>query len=155
MADTYTVERSRVIEAPIERVYAQVADFHHWTAWSPWEDLDPDMQRTYAGADAGPGAIYTWRGNRKAGTGRMEITDATAPTTVEIDLVFEKPWKSRSTTAFSLQPQGEATEVTWTMTGPHSTMTKVMGFFISMDTMLGKDFEKGLGRLKKVAESSA
>lgn len=155
MADTYTVERSITIDAPAERVYEQIADFRRWTGWSPWEGLDPAMQRVYAGAVSGPGAVYVWQGNRKAGTGRMEITGGEAPTHVDIDLVFEKPWKSHSQTAFSLTPAGDATQVTWTMTGPHTRMSKVMGVVMSMDKMLGKDFDKGLARLKAVSESSA
>jgi hypothetical protein len=70
--DTYTVERSTEIEAPPEHVYEQVVDFHRWTTWSPWEDLDPELRRTYSGPDAGVGATYAWQGNRRAGTGRME-----------------------------------------------------------------------------------
>lgn len=76
MADTCTVERSATIDAPPARVYDQVADFHHWTAWSPWEGVDPEIERTYSGAESGTGAVYGWSGNRKAGKGRMAIVDA-------------------------------------------------------------------------------
>ena len=152
MAETYTVERSVTIDAPADRVYAQLVDFRRWPAWSPWEDLDPNMRQTYSGAEAGPGAVYAWQGNSKAGAGRMEITAAEAPSRVEIDLTFEKPWKSRNTTAFILSPRGEATDVRWTMTGPQTVMTKVMGVFGGMDKMVGKDFEKGLRRLKVFTE---
>lgn len=58
MAETYTVERSERIDAPPERVYEQIVDFHRWRAWSPWEDIDPNLRRTYSGADAGAGAVY-------------------------------------------------------------------------------------------------
>lgn len=90
-ADTYTVHRSLRMDAPPERVYEQIADFHNWPHWSPWEDIDPELQRTYSGADSGTGAVYRWSGNRKAGQGRMEITDTTEASTVQIDLAFEKP----------------------------------------------------------------
>jgi len=36
----------------------------------------------------------------------MEITDATAPTKVHIDLRFQRPWKSSSDTVFVIQPEG-------------------------------------------------
>lgn len=152
MADTYTVERSTTIKAPAEPIYAQIADFHKWTAWSPWEGLDPDMKRTYSGPDSGTGAQYGWSGNRKAGEGRMETTEAVEPSRVVIALDFLKPFKSSSVTTFELRPAGEATRVTWTMTGPRTLMTRVMGLFKSMDKMIGPDFEKGLERLKAVAE---
>jgi uncharacterized protein YndB with AHSA1/START domain len=152
MADIYTVERTTIIDAPAENVYAQIVDFHNWRAWSPWDDLDPDMQRSYLGADSGVGAAYAWSGNRKAGEGKMEITEAVEPSTVQIALDFLKPFKSSSTTTFNLKPQGHTTEVTWTMTGPKTLMTRVMGVFKSMDKMVGPDFEKGLMQLKGASE---
>jgi uncharacterized protein YndB with AHSA1/START domain len=151
--DTYTVERSTEIEAPPEHVYEQVVDFHRWTTWSPWEDLDPALRRTYSGPDAGVGATYAWQGNRRAGTGRMEITRATEPSEVVVALQFVKPFKSSSTTTFSFVPAGGGTRVTWTMVGPKTRMTKVMGLFTSMDKLIGPDFEKGLARLKTVSEA--
>lgn len=153
--DTYTVERSETIDAPQARIYPQLADFHNWTSWSPWEDVDPELKRTYSGADSGTGAVYAWSGNRKAGQGRMTITEATEPSRVQIDLVFEKPFKARSDTVFTIQPEGSGSRVTWTMTGKKTLMTKVMGVFKSMDAMVGPDFEKGLSRLKAVSEQPA
>jgi uncharacterized protein YndB with AHSA1/START domain len=154
--DTYTVERSTTIAAPAGRVYEQLADFHKWVNWSPWEDLDPALERTYSGAEAGTGAVYEWSGNRKAGTGRMEIVRTVEAERVDIDLQFIKPFKARNDTSFVLTQQGEgSTDVLWTMTGQKSLMTKVMGIFSSMDKMIGPDFEKGLDRLKRVSETGS
>jgi len=153
--DTYTVERSARIDAPPARVYEHVADFHRWTSWSPWEDIDPGLRRTYSGAESGTGAVYNWSGNRKAGQGRMEITATQEPERVQIDLDFEKPWKAHNHTEFTIAPEGSGSRVTWSMTGRNTLMTKVMGIFKSMDTFLGPDFEKGLARLKATTEKSA
>lgn len=155
MADTYSVERSTTIDAPAQRVYDLVADFHCWTAWSPWEDLDPELRRSYSGSPAGEGAVYHWLGNRKAGTGRMEITQATQPTRVLIDLRFEKPWKAHNETSFVITPDGSGSRVMWSMTGRKTVMTRVLGIVRSMDALMGPDFEKGLGRLKATAEGSS
>lgn len=152
--DTYTVERSIPVAAPPERLYELVADFHRWPEWSPWEDIDPAMQRSYSGADSGVGAAYAWSGNRKAGQGRMEIIKVVEPSVVAIDLAFEKPWKARNDTAFAITPEGSGSRVTWTMTGRKTFMTRVMGIFRSMDALLGPDFEKGLARLRTAAERS-
>jgi hypothetical protein len=152
MDDLYAVERSVAIAAPPTAIYPNIADFHRWTKWSPWEGLDSDMERTYSGEDAGVGAIYAWSGNRKAGQGRMEITRATEPSEVQIALDFVKPFKSSSTTTFHLEPGGAGTRVTWTMTGPKTFMTRVMGLFKSMDSLIGPDFERGLDSLKAVSE---
>ena len=153
--DTYTVERSTTVRADADRVYQQIVDFHRWPTWSPWEDVDPDMQRSYAGPAEGVGAVYEWSGNRKAGAGRMEIIDAERPNRVVIDLRFLKPFKSTSTTTFALTPDGDGTRVTWTMTGARTLGLRVMGMFTSMDKLVGGDFEKGLARLRTAAETPA
>ena len=151
MTSIYTVERTRTIQAPVERVYPLIADFHQWTRWSPWEDLDPDLHRAYSGADAGVGAVYAWSGNRKAGAGRMEIVKAEADRLVEIDLRFEKPFKSQNTTTFVLEPVGETTSVTWRMTGPRPMLMRLTQKFFDMDKLIGKDFDKGLDKMALVA----
>jgi uncharacterized protein YndB with AHSA1/START domain len=153
--DSYTVQRSLAVDAPPERIYHHIANFHDWTRWSPWEGLDPALRRTYSGAPSGTGAVYAWSGNRRAGQGRMEITDTSKPSTVKIAVAFEKPWKSRSDTSFQISPEGTGSRVTRTMTGKHSLMTKVMSVVRSMDKLIGADFEKGLQRLKATAESSS
>lgn len=153
--DSYTVERSVTVDAPPERIYGQVVDFHNWPSWSPWEDVDPELKRSYSGAPSGTGAVYSWSGNRKAGRGRMEIIDATEPSRVRIDLRFEKPFKARNDTVFAIHEDGARSRVTWTMTGQKTLMTKLMGVFTSMDKLVGPDFEKGLARLKATAEQSA
>jgi hypothetical protein len=152
--DMYVVERQRHIDAPATAILERIVDFRRWRQWSPWEELDPSLQRTYSGADSGPGAVYEWTGNRKAGQGRMEITRVTDDD-VAIDLQFIKPFKSRSTTVFRVHPDGDdGTTVTWTMTGQKTLMTKVLGIFKSMDKMIGPDFENGLDRLAADAESA-
>ena len=153
-SSTYTVERSATIAAEPEQIYPQLANFREWMKWSPWEDLDPNQQRTFSGAESGPGAKYAWSGNRKAGRGQMEITAAQQPSELRIALDFEKPFKSSNTIEFFLVPEGsDRTRVRWVMTGPKTLMTKVMGLFSSMDKMVGPDFEKGLARLKDAVEA--
>ena len=151
MASLYTVERTRTIEAPAERVFPLVADFRQWTRWSPWEDVDPDLHRSYAGAESGVGAVYAWSGNRKAGAGRMEILRAEPDSLVEVDLQFEKPFRSRNTTTFTLVPEGDRTQVTWRMTGPRPLVMRVTQKFFDMDKLIGKDFDRGLDRMALVA----
>ena len=150
--DSFTVVRSATIKAPPEKIIAQINDFHNWSNWSPWEHLDPNMKRTFSGAANGKGAVYNWEGNKEVGAGRMEITDQAVPSKVDIKLDFLEPFKSSNTTVFALEPKGDMTTVTWTMSGPAPFITKLMMVFTSMDAMIGKDFEKGLTQLKAVAE---
>jgi|SRR5215210_1795473 len=151
MPSTYNVERSRTINAPVERVFPLIADFKQWTRWSPWEDVDPDLHREYAGSDNGTGAVYAWSGNRKAGAGKMTITNAEENRLVDIDLQFEKPFKSRNRTTFTLEPSGESTQVTWRMEGPRPLIMRLAGPLMNMDKIVGKDFDKGLDRLALTA----
>ncbi|MEO6511290.1 MAG: SRPBCC family protein [Nocardioides sp.] len=151
---TYSVTRSTSIAAAPGTVHALVDDFHQWTQWSPWEDLDPDLRRSYSGPTSGKGARYVWKGNRKAGEGSMEIT-ASAPDAVDVDLHFMKPFTNRSVVRLALRQTTTGTDVTWTMTG--ETPGGLMGLFtkvVPMDKLVGKDFEKGLARLKAVAEQT-
>ncbi|MES2902152.1 MAG: SRPBCC family protein [Pseudomonadota bacterium] len=150
--DNYRVERSASIKAPPEKIIGMISDFHQWSAWSPWEKIDPNMVRTFSGAPSGKGALYHWKGNSDVGEGRMEVTEVTMPTAVAIKLDFIAPFESANTTVFKLAPQGESTTVTWTMDGPMSFTTKLMSVFMSMDAMIGKDFEKGLANMKAAAE---
>jgi uncharacterized protein YndB with AHSA1/START domain len=150
--NSFSVSRSIVINAPAEKIYPLVSDFHQWAGWSPWEHLDPNMKRTFTGAASGAGAVYSWEGNDAVGAGRMEITGAQPPSKIDIKLDFLKPIASQNSTVFELKPEGNATRVVWTMSGPSSFMTKLMGVFLSMDKMIGPDFEKGLAAMKAAAE---
>jgi len=150
--DDFSVRRSIVIAAPAQKIYPLVADFHRWPQWSPWEKLDPDMKRTYSGPAAGAGAAYAWAGAGKVGSGRMEIKEASAPSKLSIQLDFLKPFEGHNMADFSFAPKAGGTEVTWVMHGPSPFISKVMGVFVSMDTMIGKDFERGLAQMKVAAE---
>lgn len=152
--DSFRVERKTVIQAPPERVFGLINDFHQWPLWSPWEKIDPAMKRTLGGPSSGLGATYAWAGNKDVGSGRMEIKESTPAAKIHIQLDFLEPFESHNQTDFILTPQGNATEVTWAMHGPASFMTKLMGVFSSMDEMVGPDFEKGLANMKAVAEKN-
>jgi hypothetical protein len=148
---SFSVRRSTAIKAPPRKIAGLIDDFHNWGAWSPWERLDPAMKKTYSGAAEGRGAVYEWTGNGKVGAGRMEILEA-SPNRTTIKLDFLKPFENHNISDFTLEPAGDATNVTWEMHGPSPYMMRVMGLFFNMDKAIGKDFETGLGNLKALAE---
>ena len=150
--DALHVQRAASIKAPPEKIFPLINDFHSWSSWSPYEKLDPAMKRAYSGATNGKGAVYEWDGNSQVGQGRMEITDASHPSRVTIKLDFIRPFEGHNTAEFALVPQGNATNVSWTMDGRSPYVAKLMGVFIDMDNMVGKDFETGLANLKAIAE---
>lgn len=148
----YRVSRSTSIAADPALVHRLVNDLREWQAWSPWEGLDPDLERSYSGPPAGVGAQYAWSGNRRAGRGSMEVTGST-PERVDVTLTFLKPFRSTSAVTFALDSVGEGTDVTWSMTGEQKGVAAAFGKVVPMDRLIGKDFERGLAQLKAVAEA--
>jgi uncharacterized protein YndB with AHSA1/START domain len=156
MGSSFEVVRSTKIEAPAERVFPLIARFKSWTEWSPWEGMDPDLEREYSGPESGVGSYYAWKGNRKVGQGNMKITVAEPSSRVELDLHFLKPFDAQNLTIFEIdEAPGGGTTVTWRMQGTKKGLMRVIGVFMNMDKMVGKDFEKGLDQLKTIAESPA
>ncbi|MGO4338825.1 SRPBCC family protein [Labrys sp. KB_33_2] len=149
---SFEVKRSLEIQAPPGRIYLLLADFHQWSRWSPYEKLDPAMQRSFSGAESGKGAVYAWEGNGKAGAGRMEIVEAAPERGIDMKLDFIRPFRANDHAAFTFTPAGDATRVTWSMQGAAPFIARLMGLFINMDQMIGKDFEQGLANLKAAAE---
>jgi hypothetical protein len=152
--DAFRVQRVATIKAPAESIFSLINDFHRWGSWSPWENKDPAMKRTFSGADRGKGAVYAWDGNKNVGSGRMEILDTSVSSKIVIKLDFFKPFEGHNTAEFTMLPQGDATNtiVTWAMYGPAPFMSKMMQVFMNIDNMIGKDFEAGLANLKKLTE---
>src|ERR1700744_5520130 len=142
--DTFSVTRAAVLNAPADKIFPLISDFHQWLNWSPWEGRDPALKRTYSGTDRGKGAVYAWDGNKNVGSGRMEILEADTPSKIVIRLDFLKPFEAHNTAEFTMMPQGGTTNVIWVMHGPAPFMSKVMQVFMNMDRMVGKDFEIGL-----------
>lgn len=153
--DEFAVRRSADIRAPADKVFSLINDFRQWPKWSPWEKLDPNLQRTLSGSEAGRGAVYEWQGDKKVGAGRMEITDSVPHTRIDIRLTFLKPFRADNRTIFTITPVDGASRVLWEMTGTSNFMFKLMGLIMNMDKMVGNDFEKGLAAMKSEAERGA
>ena len=152
--DDFRVTRSATIGSPPAAVFEQVNDFHMWDDWSPWAQLDPTCKNSFDGAPAGKGAKFTWDGNNKVGAGRMTIKESQPPEMIRIHLEFLRPFKATNTTEFTFKPIGSGTEVTWSMFGKNNFMSKAFSLFVNCDTMVGKDFERGLASLKALAEAT-
>lgn len=151
--DSFHVARSALLAAPAEALFGYVNDFHRWRDWSPYEGLDPSLERSYSGPDAGVGAIYAWHGNNKAGVGKMTITHSTPAKQIAIALDFSKPMKASNTAEFTFEPAEGGVRVTWSMHGKSDFMGKAFGLFVDMDKLVGKAFEDGLRKLGEVAKT--
>lgn len=150
----FIFERSAVIPAPPDRVFPHVNALRNWEAWSPWAKKDPAMEKRYDGPEEGVGARYAWNGNKDVGVGSMEIIETRPDDLVRLRLDFEKPMKATNTVDFMFKPEGEGTRVSWIMRGRNNFVGKAFGLFLSMDKMVGKDFEQGLASLGSAVEST-
>ncbi|MGQ0510072.1 MAG: SRPBCC family protein [Betaproteobacteria bacterium] len=150
--DRFRIERSVVVNAPPERIHVLVHDFKAWTAWSPWERIDPALKRSYGGAQSGKGATYAWEGNKDVGSGRMEIVESAVPSKIVIKLDFFAPFEAHNVAEFTFTPVGQGTTVQWAMHGPSPYLSKLLDLVFNMDRMVGGQFETGLSNLKAIAE---
>jgi hypothetical protein len=152
---TFTVQRSLTMKSEPEYIFPFVNSFYRWADWSPWNDLDPAMKRTYEGPILGVGAVYAWSGNDKVGEGRMTLEESRKDEFVRVKLEFIKPFASTNTTTFTIKPVPEGSVVTWTMEGHNTFAGKAASLVMNMDAMIGKDFEKGLAKLRELAEAES
>jgi hypothetical protein len=149
--DTFQVARTATVQAPAERLHGLIADLHQFNTWNPYEKKDPQLRGEYRGPSAGPGAAYHFQGNRDVGRGSLEIL-ASTPQRITMQLHMIDPFEARNVLEFTLAPAPEGTQVTWSMRGASPFLARLIGVFIDMDQMIGRDFEAGLGALKQRAE---
>ncbi|MCA0423017.1 MAG: SRPBCC family protein [Proteobacteria bacterium] len=151
--DQFTVTRSAVIATDQQRLYAIISDLANFDTWSPWSKLDTGMKKTLVEPTAGVGGSYAWDGNGNVGAGKLTIAGLQPVSEVRLDLDFLRPFAASNRVVFALVPKGEATRVTWTMTGPVPILARVMHMFMDMDRLVGGQFEQGLANLQALAET--
>ena len=149
--DTFRVQRTVSIKAAPEQLHPLINDLRQFNTWNPYNKKDPSMTGSYSGPAAGPGAGFNFRGNKDVGKGSFQIVDS-APRQVTMNLDMLEPFEVHNIVEFRLAPQGETTAVTWAMHGPSPFLAKLVGVFLNMDRMIGRDFEAGLADLKARAE---
>ena len=147
------IVRSATLPAPAAAIFPHINDLHKWQAWSPWAKLDPNAKVTFEGAESGVGAVFSWTSsNDEVGEGKMTVVESVPNDHVKIRLDFTKPYAGSSMATLSLKPDGDKTNVTWSMTGEKpSFLTRVMCTIFNADKMVGGMFEKGLASLGAVA----
>ena len=150
--DTFSVQRSRIIQASPEKIFALINDFHNWTRWAPQDREDSTMTRTFSGAESGTGAVSAWTSKGSAGAGKMSITESDPPRKVSVAVDFTKPFSAHNINEFVFEAEGTSTRVIWSMHGTNLYIMKLMSVFANMDKVAGSHFETGLQNLKTLAE---
>jgi hypothetical protein len=149
--DYFSVSRTTRINATPEQIFPLINDLKAFLKWSPFEK-DPNVKRTFTGPDYGSGQVYVFNGNRNVGAGDVAILDATPNSRVGMKLKMTRPFACNNDIAFTLSPNGNATDVTWAMSGPQPYMAKVMSTVVNCDKMVGKMFGEGFNKLKALVE---
>jgi len=152
---SYDVFRTIEINKPRSDVFAYLKYLKKQEEWSPWQKKDPNMEKKFTGTDGTVGAVSYWNGNKEVGEGEQEITKIIEGERMEGELRFLKPWKSTSNCYLQADEIGvSSTKVTWGFTGKNKFPFSIMMLFMSMDKMVGKDFEEGLSDLKNILEKN-
>jgi hypothetical protein len=146
--DEFRISRNAAIYAPVHDVFEQVNDLHKWQAWSPWAKLDPNASNTFEGPQAGMGSSMEWNGNSKVGAGKMTVTHSKPYELIQMKLEFFRPFKAVNQTVFTFAPNGNHTQVSWTMTGRSNFVGKAMNLIMNCDKMVGGQFEQGLNNMR-------
>jgi hypothetical protein len=157
---TMHVERSTVIDAPAEVVFAEVNDLRRWETWTPWgKDRDPSVELKYSESAVGKGAWFTWT-SEELGSGKLEISDAVVAKSIAMRLHFDGGMSGPANCGFKFEPtsfKGDARRVTviWYCDADMGVWPPGRYFGLFMDKILGSDYERGLANLKQVAERQA
>ena len=151
MPAQWHVERTAVVNAPPEVIYAKVADLRQWRQWTIWYLRNPQLETRYEGPASGVGAVSEWRDAQ--GTGRLIITAAEANRQIAYDLLFDGEMLTRG--SIVLAPDASGTRVTWTFDGDAGLNPVKRYFGILVTRRVGDDFDAGLATLKRVSEDDA
>jgi hypothetical protein len=143
----YSLKRTVTVDASKEKVKSYMANFENFQEWSPWAEMDKEMEVEISGKPGEIGSKYEWEGNEDVGEGVMKITD-TSEDTVKIHLMFKEPFESESPTYYAFKDVGGKTEATWYMEGEIAYPWNIIGLFSSMEDAIGEDFKRGLEKMK-------
>lgn len=153
LPDRAHMERSIVIQAPAATVFTLLNGFRRFNEWSPWADLDPNTNYLIEGPISGVGAKQSWSSqNESVGSGSQEILEATPYRSIRIRLVFSG-FESDNFATYTLAPEGDGTKLVWANDADFKGNLVGRYFGLALDSMIGPDYEKGLARLKTLAES--
>lgn len=151
----FRIARSITIEASPTDLFPYINNLKKFQEWNPYREKDLTARNEFRGPEEGEGAVFHWVGDGNVGEGIMTIVKSLPDEAVHVDLEFIKPFPGHNAVEFTLTPQADGTQVTWSMAGTYALVPKIVGLFISMDRMIGGDFATGLRRLKSLAETGA
>jgi len=152
----YSISRSIIIDQPSAAVFIYISHIINQEKFSKWVMMDPQMKKSTRGTDGSVGFVYAWDGNRRAGKGEQEITAIKPGKSVDIEVRFERPFRSIAHTPFSLEETAPGqTKLNWGMRSEMNYPMNFMLLFLDMEKLLGKDLEESLQNLKRILENKS
>jgi len=147
------VTRSIDIAAPRAAVFRLVADLRHLPDWSPLLAGDPDVAVTFTGPLDGVGQTLSWESKLPAVGSGVETITAIAPIS-HVAMRVARAGQPSTAAWFRLsEKSANRTTVVW-------GYRKDVGFnpldryrALALDGVVGPHYERGLKRLKAVAEA--
>lgn len=148
--NSFSVSRTRTINAPAAVVYENVIDYKNWESWSSWAEKDEDLKIMLPENTNGVGSSYSWEDSD--GIATMRTVAASPYTSITQEMVFSEDYpKSNVTWTFAANAEG-STDVTWAITGDNLPFKfkAYTAFSGSMDDQIGPDYERSLEKLDSV-----
>ena len=147
---TCTLQKSITVNAPVHSVFMEVAELKNWPHWSPWYNLDSSMVVVYSNPTLGEGSWYSWT-SKKVGNGKMTVTGYVPDEQLVSNMDFDGNGFADATHSF--KAIDGKTEVTWSFSSDLGANPLYRYFGLFMDSMIGRDYEKGLANLKTYVET--
>jgi Polyketide cyclase / dehydrase and lipid transport len=150
----FKLEREVLINKPKQTVFDYLKYLKNHDNFTVWASTDPKMKKEYTGTDGMVGFSSAWESNHKrVGHGKQTITAIKDGEEVAMQIHFLKPWDNVANAYFKIESAGDnQTKVKWGIYNDVKYPMKVMQLFMNMEKMIGKDFDKGLAKLKEVME---
>ncbi|MFA5511082.1 MAG: SRPBCC family protein [Candidatus Kapaibacterium sp.] len=149
MPSEYQIEKSVVIDAPLELVYTQCLDLNNYNQWNTWYEEEPSAYLPIE-MQAGVGQVSKWNGD-VVGTGKITVTKDDRYSHIEKKLEFEEPFESVTSVWYDFEEINGKTSVVWSAGGDLSYPIEVF-MKVMIESNLSNDFNHGLTNLKKRCE---
>jgi hypothetical protein len=148
----YLIAREVTISASDKKIFPYLNNSEKANMWMPWQETDPSVKMTYSGPAEGVGSISSWDSTGRMGTGEAKVIESIPNKSVKMQITYTKPMQMVQLSEFSMTPAGKANIVRWSVKGTNPFIGRIFCAFSNMDKMVGGSFEKGLAKLKALAE---
>jgi hypothetical protein len=152
MSSDYALEREIVINKPKQEVFDYIKYLKNQNNFSTYAMVDPKMKTSYQGTDGEPGFVSAWESDM-LGNGEQVIKKITEGERLETEMHFKGMFGSTAPAYLSTEAMSDSsTKVKWGISGHMVYPLNAMQVFMSMDDMIGKEYEKSLVNLKGILE---